>query len=387
MRQQIVEESFVCELIGQRTHCHRSHPGDVQFVAMSLPSAFVESDLPQLGPRYSGKVRDWYDLNPQPLKGSQTDGALRSSSPLGVRGSGGHGSQRRAIIVTDRISAFDRILGAIPYKGQVLNELAVFWFSRTRDIVPNHLLRVPDPNVSIVKVCRPWPVEIVVRGYITGITSTSIWTSYAKGEREMYGMRLPDGLKKNDKLPAPIITPTTKAEHGAHDERITREEIISRGLVPADVYAHIERAALALFSRGSEICARGGLTLVDTKYEFGDLDGELTLIDEMHTPDSSRFWLEDGSRKDAKTQSSESLSALAPLRDKSEPMNFDKEFIRLWYAERGYRGEGEPPPMSDDLIAQASERYVSAHEKITGEKFVPGAYPVNARLQKLAHTW
>ena len=319
---------------------------------MNLPEPFNESDLPMLGPRQTGKVRDWYELSGQ-----------------GTYLSGG----RRAIIVTDRISAFDRILGAIPFKGQVLNELAAFWFSRTRDIVPNHLLRVPDPNVSIVKVCKPWPVEVVVRGYITGVTSTALWTLYAQGERTIYGTTLPDGLRKNDELPTPIITPTTKAEAGAHDEHITRDEIIVRGLVPKDVYAQIEQAALALFARGSEICARGGLTLVDTKYEFGDLDGQLVLIDEVHTPDSSRFWLKQRSEMD-------SISV-------SEPTNFDKEFIRLWYAARGYRGEGAPPPMSDELIAQASARYIAAYEKITSETFVPGAYPVNKRLAKLASTW
>jgi phosphoribosylaminoimidazole-succinocarboxamide synthase len=333
-----------------------------------LPEPFVASDLPALGPRHSGKVRDWYELNPQTLSATSGHGS-----------SGGHGGGRRAIVVSDRISAFDRILGAIPYKGQVLNELAAFWFSRTRDIVPNHLLRVPDPNVSIVKVCKPWPVEIVVRGYITGVTSTSIWTLYEKGEREMYGLRLPAGLRKNDKLPTPIITPTTKAEHGAHDERITRDEIVARGLVPADVYAQIEQAALALFARGSEICARGGLTLVDTKYEFGDLDGQLMLIDEMHTPDSSRFWLNHSSPL--------GRGAEGDGEGEGEPINFDKEFIRLWYAERGYRGEGEPPPMTAELIAMASERYIAAYEKITGEKFVPAEYPVNERLVTAAQTW
>jgi phosphoribosylaminoimidazole-succinocarboxamide synthase len=325
----------------------------------TLPPPFTQSDLPALGPRHGGKVRDWYDL---------PDG-------------------RRALIVTDRISAFDRILGAIPYKGQVLNQLAAFWFGHTLDIVPNHLLRMPDPNVTLVKVCKPWPVEIVVRGYITGVTSTSLWTLYEKGERNMYGIQMSEGLRKNDKLPAPIITPTTKAEHGAHDERITRDEIVARGLVPADVYAQIERAALALFQRGSEICAKGGLTLVDTKYEFGDYDGELTLIDEIHTPDSSRFWLDSSSREGARAQSDESLGALAPLREIKEPVNFDKEFIRLWYAARGYKGEGEPPAMSDELIAQASARYIAAYEMIVGEKFMRGEYPVNERIARSLQTW
>lgn len=325
----------------------------------SLPFPFTQSDLPALGARHSGKVRDWYDLD----------------------------EGRRALIVTDRISAFDRILGAIPYKGQVLNQLAAFWFEHTRDIVPNHLLRVPDPNVSIVKVCKPWPVEIVVRGYITGVTSTSLWTLYEKGERNIYGIQLPEDLRKNDKLPAPVITPTTKAEHGAHDERITRDEIVARGLVPAHVYTQIERAALALFQRGSEICARGGLTLVDTKYEFGDYHGELTLIDEIHTPDSSRFWI---NRRDAERaeQFEQRLHDLHVSEEKSDqPVNFDKEFIRLWFAARGYKGEGEPPAMSDELIAQASARYIAAYEMIAGEKFVCGEYPVNERLARTLQTW
>lgn len=325
----------------------------------TLPPPFIQSDLPALGARHSGKVRDWYDL--------------------------GHG--RRALIVTDRISAFDRILGAIPYKGQVLNQLAAFWFEHTRDIVPNHLLRVPDPNVSLVKVCKPWPVEIVVRGYITGVTSTSLWTLYEKGERNIYGISLPEGLRKNDKLPAPIITPTTKAEHGAHDERITRDEIVARGLVPASVFEEIEKAALALFQRGSEICAKGGLTLVDTKYEFGDHNGELTLIDENHTPDSSRFWINRSAAESAE-QFEQRLRDLRVSAVKSdEPVNFDKEFIRLWYAERGYKGEGEPPAMSDELIAQASARYIAAYEMIAGEKFTRGEYPVNERIARSLQAW
>jgi phosphoribosylaminoimidazole-succinocarboxamide synthase len=321
----------------------------------TLPIPFTQCDLPALGARHSGKVRDWYDL------------------PAG----------RRALIVTDRISAFDRILGAIPYKGQVLNQLAAFWFERTRDIVPNHLLRVPDPNASIVKVCKPWPVEIVVRGYITGITGTSLWTLYERGERNIYGFSLPEGLQKNDRLPAPIVTPTTKAEHGAHDERITRDEIVAHGLVPAAVYEQIEKAALALFQRGSEICARGGLTLVDTKYEFGDHNGELTLIDEIHTPDSSRFWI----NPHPTLPRHPSTSSGGEGKGGGEPINFDKEFIRLWYAERGYKGEGEPPAMSDELIAQSSARYITAYEMIAGEKFVRGEYPVNERIARSLQTW
>ncbi len=305
---------------------------------MSL-QPFVTSDLP-LRRGGVGKVREWYELRPG----------------------------ERAIVVTDRISAFDRILGAIPYKGQVLNQLSAFWFERTADIVPNHLLRVPDPNVSIVRVCRPIPLEIVVRGYITGVTSTSLWTLYARGERELYGVRLPEGLRKNDPLPQPIVTPTTKATHG-HDERITRETIIARGILTAEQYAQIEAIALALFARGTAVCAQQGITLVDTKYEFGWLDGTLMLIDELHTPDSSRFWLH------------------PPAHPDESPEHLDKEFIRLWYVAQGYRGESEPPPMDDALIAEASRRYILAYERITGQMFQPAPYPVNDRLRAQYLTW
>jgi len=294
----------------------------------ALPSALADADLP-LGERGRGKVRDWYDL---------PDG-------------------RRLLITTDRLSAFDRVLGLVPYKGQVLNQLAAFWFEQTEDIVPNHLLELPQPNAAIVRVCRPYPVEVIVRGYITGVTTTSLWYHYARGVRELYGHHLPDGLRKNARLPQPLITPTTKATGDAHDERITGEEIVARGLVPADTWAEMQRVALALFARGTEICARGGLILVDTKYEFGDDDGRLTLIDEIHTPDSSRFWRAD--------------SYEARFAAGEEPENFDKEFVRLWYAAQGYRGEGDPPPMPPELAVQMAQRYIAVYEMITGQTFEP----------------
>ena len=302
--------------------------------------ALAEVQLPGLGERQQGKVRDIYRLR----------------------------DSRRLLVATDRLSAFDRVLGLVPYKGQVLNQLSAWWFERTRDIVANHLLAVPDPNAAVVRECQAWPVEIIVRGYITGVTTTSLWYHYSRGARELYGLRLPEGLRKNERLPQPVITPTTRATGpGGHDERITGAEIVERGLVPATIYRRIEEAALALFARGSEVAARAGLILVDTKYEFGMWEGKLYLIDEVHTPDSSRFWRAD--------TYAERLAA------GQEPDNYDKELVRLWYAERGFTGEGEPPEWSLDLAVQAARRYIDVYERLTGRPFEPGAYPVGPRLE------
>lgn len=306
-------------------------------IIAAIPHALSGVDLPGLGPQLRGKVRDIYRRDDQ-----------------------------RVLITTDRLSAFDRVLGLVPYKGQVLNQLSAFWFEATRPIVPNHVLSVPDPNVTIARECRPYPVEVIVRGYITGVTTTSLWYHYERGARELYGLRLPDGLRKNDPLPRPIITPTTKAESG-HDERLTRDEIIARGLVPADTWEQIEAAALALFAYGQEVARRAGLILVDTKYEFGEWEGQPMLIDEVHTPDSSRFWR-------AESYAERLAAGL-------EPENFDKEFIRLWYAERGYRGDGDPPPWPTELAVQASLRYIRVYEMLTGQTFMPGAYPAGPRIQ------
>ena len=304
-----------------------------------VPLAFAEADLPGLGERRQGKVRDIYSLS-------------------------GH---RRLLVTTDRLSAFDRVLGLVPYKGQVLNQLSAYWFEQTRDIVANHLLSLPDPNAAIVRECDAWPVEIIVRGYITGVTTTSLWYHYSRGVRKLYGLRLPEGLHKNERLPTPLITPTTRATGpGGHDERIAGAEIVERGLVPAPIYRQIEEAALALFARGTEVAARAGLILVDTKYEFGMWQGELHLIDEVHTPDSSRFWRADTYEE--------------RLKAGEEPDNYDKELVRLWYAERGFTGDGEPPPWSADLAVQAAQRYIDVYERLTGKAFEPGAYPVGPRL-------
>ncbi len=301
----------------------------------AVPHAFESIDLAGFGPKQTGKVRDIYTVGGQ-----------------------------RILVTTDRVSAFDRVLGAIPYKGQVLNQLSAWWFDQTRDIVANHVVAIPDPNVTIAREAEPLPVEIIVRGYITGVTFTSLWTLYAAGDRTPYGIALPDGLRKNDPLPTPIITPTTKATGGAHDERLTRDEILDQGLVAPDLYAQVEAAALAIFARGQEIARQAGLILVDTKYEFGLIDGRLALIDEVHTPDSSRYWILDTYQPGSPT----------------EPANFDKEFLRKWYVERGYRGEGTPPAMPADVIAQVSARYIQAYERLTGQTFEPGEQPADERI-------
>lgn len=309
-------------------------------ILASLPNVLKTINLSGYGEKQSGKVRDFYVL-----------------------------PDRRIIVTTDRQSAFDVNLGYIPFKGAVLNLLAAFWFEQTKHIIPNHLISVPHPNVLLAKNCEPIPVEMVVRGYISGVTKTSIWYSYQQGERHIYGIDFPDGLKKNQKLASPVITPTTHGGGaGGHDERLTRKEIIERKIVSETLYSQMEQAALALFAFGSELCQRQGLILVDTKYEFGLVDGQLTLMDEIHTPDSSRFWIADTYKK--------------RFESGLEPENFDKEFLRLWYAERGYRGDGEPPAMSEQLIVDLAQRYIGVYEKISGKKFKAYTYPIEKAIQK-----
>ena len=303
-----------------------------------LPHAFGETELPLPG-KTIGKVREWYPLS---------DG-------------------KRLIVTTDRLSAVDRILAKVPYKGQVLNQLSAWWFDQTRHLISNHLLSVPDPNAAIVTEVEPLLVEVIVRGYISGVTTTALWYRYNLGEREIYGYRFPDGLVKNQALPEPIITPTTKGGPGGHDERLTCAEVVSKGILDADTWELVQAAALAIFKRGQELAQKAGLVLVDTKYEFGRApDGCILLIDEVHTPDSSRFW---------KADSYESRFAAG-----REPENFDKEFVRIAYADQGYRGDGETPAMPAELWAAASERYITIYEMLTGQAFAPGAYPVNQRL-------
>jgi phosphoribosylaminoimidazole-succinocarboxamide synthase len=303
-----------------------------------LPSTLGESNLP-LPNKTSGKVRDWYDL---------PDG-------------------KRLIITTDRLSAFDKILAAVPYKGQVLNQLSAWWFEQMRDIIPNHIVSLPDPNAAVVKVAEPFLVEVIVRGYITGVTSTALWYRYSLGERKIYGYDFPEGLQKNATLPEPIITPTTKGGATGHDERLTCEEVVEKGLLDKQTWDQVQAAALAVFKRGQEIANKAGMILVDTKYEFGRAaDGGVLLIDEVHTPDSSRFW---------KADTYEERFAVG-----EDPENFDKEFVRLAYAEKGYRGDGEIPSMPDELWVSASERYITIYELLTSKTFEPGEYPAEKRL-------
>ena len=284
-----------------------------------------------------------------------------------VRTSWACGDDRRLMVTTDRLSAFDRVLAGVPYKGQVLNELSAWWFECTADVTANHLIAVPDPNALLARAARPLPVEVVVRGHITGVTDTSLWGMYSAGARAMYGYRFPDGLAKNTPLPSHIVTPTTKAEHGGHDEPLSCDEVVERGLLPAELWERVTDAALAIFARGVEVGRRAGLILADTKYEFGLTgDDELILIDEVHTPDSSRWWIADN--YDAR------LAAGA------EPESLDKEVVRRAFADLGYKGDGPVPVLPDEVWSETSARYVDAYERITGVSFEPGAYPVADRL-------
>lgn len=312
-----------------------------QKITDALPNILKSIDLPKLGKKRQGKVREIY------VNGDQ-----------------------RTLITTDRQSAFDVILGHIPFKGAVLNLLSQFWFEKTQHIVQNHMISVPDPNVMITYNCQPLPVEMVVRGYLSGVTKTSVWPSYEKGERVIYGLRFPDGMKKNQKLETPVITPTTHPEAGSsiHDERLTRDEIIKKKIIDKKLYKQMEEVSYALFDFGSTLCRDRGIVLVDTKYEFGLYKGKLMLIDEIHTPDSSRFWKADTYEE--------------RFEQGQEPENFDKEFLRLWYAKRGYRGDGSPPPMPEDLAIQLAERYIKIFEMLTGKKFKMFKYPIDERIKK-----
>lgn len=262
---------------------------------------------------------------------------------------------KRVLITTDRQSAFDHVLGAIPLKGQVLNRMAHYWFEHTGDIAPNHVLAVPDANVTVARELSILPVEIVVRRYLTGSSDTAIWTHYSRGVREYCGHRLADGMVKNQPFDAPIITPTTKSHE--HDELISVREILERQLVEPAVWEQVEQVALSLFARGTEMAGRQGLILVDTKYEMGlDEQGRVTLADEVHTPDSSRYWL-------AATYAERHARG-------EEPENLDKEFLRLWLRERGI-SDDNIPELDDDIRVQVAERYMDLFERITGQPFEP----------------
>lgn len=305
--------------------------------ALSVP--LLETNFPRLGRLYRGKVRDNYSLE-----------------------------QRRTIIVTDRISAFDRVLGTLPLKGQVLNFAARFWFEQTRSVVKNHMLATPDPNVMVVEECEPLPVEMVVRAYLTGSTSTSIWVHYKQGKRTFCGHRLPDGLREHQRLPEVLLTPTTKAQAGGHDVSVSASELFERtGMAPKD-YDRAASMALNLFREGQKHCETRGLILVDTKYEFGKTSaGEIVVIDEIHTPDSSRFWYQDSYERH--------------MTEGRAPESFDKDYVRRYLAARGFTGEGEIPALSDEVRVEATRRYIEAVEQITGAPFVPN---LEEPLQRIA---
>ncbi len=305
-----------------------------------LKQPFEKTDL-LLDNKNQGKVRDVYPID----------------------------KDRILLVVTDRLSAFDHILGCVPFKGQVLNQLSSWWFKNTKDIVSNHMISTPDPNAMLSHKAEAFPVEVVVRGYITGVTKTALWYRYELGEREIYGHQFPDGLLKNQKLPEAIITPTTKGGETGHDERLTIAQVSEEGHLDKDTWDIVQKAALELFARGQAVAEKAGLILVDTKYEFGRLpNGEIAVIDEIHTPDSSRFWLLDSYQE--------------RIQSGQEPENYDKEFLRLEYAKLGYQGDGEPPQMPEDLWVRVSQRYVELYERLTGQKFEAGEYPVNNRLDK-----
>ncbi len=290
----------------------------------------------------------------------RTSGKVREAWPLP--------DGRRLLVTTDRLSAFDRIIGTVPNKGQVLNQLAAWWFAKTSDIVANHVIEVPDPNALIAVDADPLPVEVVVRGRLTGSTSTSLLPRYQAGERLLYGHQLPDGLTPHGPLGQPLITPTTKAEQGEHDQPVTSDEVVELGLVEPGLWAQVQKVAIELFVRGEQLAADAGFVLADTKYEFGlGPDGELLLIDEVHTPDSSRFWAVD--------------SLEERLRSGRSPESFDKEPVRLALKEIGYTGDGEPPSLPDEVWEETSARYIQLYESLTGSRFEPGAQPADQRLQ------
>ncbi len=284
---------------------------------------------------YKGKVRDVIDLGKELL-----------------------------IITSDRISAFDVILSTIPFKGEVLNKTSLFWFNKTSDIIKNHILEIISPRSVRVKKCEILPVEVIVRGYLTG----SAWRDYSKG-KDISGIELPKGMKFNQRFDKPLLTPSTKAEAGEHDMPISCADIVAKGLVDKRIWDEIEKKAISLFSRGTELAAKNGLLLVDTKYEFGLLDGKLMLADEIHTPDSSRFWYSDTYEK--------------LYSENMEQRQLDKEYFRKWLIDRGYMGNGEIPEITDEVRVGTAKRYIDSYENITGEIFTPEAGDSEAEKKKI----
>jgi len=297
----------------------------LETISSALPYCLTETDF-SFGKKYRGKVRDTYDLG-----------------------------DKLVLITTDRQSAFDRVIASVPYKGQVLNLTSAWWFEQTASLVPNHLLAIPDPNVLIAKKCQVFPIEFVVRAYITGTTSTSLWTQYQKGVRHYCGIDFPEGLRKNQRLAQPVLTPTTKDKE--HDRPISPKEIVAEGWMTQAEWDEASAAALKLFHFGMETAAKHGLILVDTKYEFGrDLDGNIVIVDEIHTPDSSRYWLAN--------------SYAERFAQQKEPENIDKEFLRLWFVDHcdPYK-DATLPQAPADLIVTLASRYIQLYEMITGKTF------------------
>ena len=298
-----------------------------------LQYCLSDFNAPDFGEKYHGKVRDNF-----------------------------HFEDKIVMVTSDRVSAFDHVLGTIPFKGQILTDIAHFWFEKTQDIVKNHIISKPDPQVLFVNKAKPLPIEIIVRGYITG----SLWRDYCNGKGDQYGFKLPENLKKDQLFAEPILTPTTKEEYGLHDQPISREEIIDKGYVDKDIYELAEKYALALFERGQEWASKQGLILVDTKYEFGLYNDELIVIDEIHTPDSSRYWIKE--EYDNRYNSGQDQKML------------DKENIRQWLIDRGFSGEGTPPELSDEIRIYLAEQYMILYEKLTGRKFEPAVGDVQSRI-------
>jgi len=302
-------------------------------IKQQLKNCLSNFEIDNFGKKYGGKVRDNY-----------------------------HFDNKIVMVTSDRVSAFDHVLGTIPFKGQILTEIANFWFEKTKEIIPNHIISNPDPQVMLVKKAKTLPIEIIVRGYITG----SLWRDYCEGKGNQYGFELPKNLKKNQKFNNPIVTPTTKEEYGLHDQPISKEEIIKQGLVDEEIYNLAEEFSLKLFQKGQEWASKQGLILVDTKYEFGMFGDELIVIDEIHTPDSSRYWVE--SYYEDRYRNNEDQKML------------DKENIRKWLIDRGFSGEGKPPELSDDIRIYLAEQYITLYKKITGKDFVPSVGNVKERI-------
>jgi phosphoribosylaminoimidazole-succinocarboxamide synthase len=311
-----------------------------ELIRAQLAKTLEKTDFPELGSKYVGKVRDCYSKNGQ-----------------------------RTIVVTDRISAFDVVLGTIPFKGQVLNQIAAYWFDATKQIASNHVLSVPDPTVMVAAECELLPVEFVMRAYLTGVTTTSIWHHYERGGRLFCGHKLPDGMRKNQKLDKPILTPSTKAAKGGHDQSVSREEILAAGTLSADDFDRAAEMCARIFAFGQSLAAQRGLILVDTKYEIGRrVDGGLCFIDEVHTPDSSRYWYADDYQ--------------VRFERGDEPRGLDKEYLRRVLADQGYRGDGPPPPLSDEVRCEAARRYIALYELVTGRGFVPDFEEPAGRIRR-----